>query len=392
MKAKYYPHITAAGALLLTITPLCFVLSLSRQAPTDGLLPATEVLDARVDSHSADTAIVLTEESASERATPVTPPTAFEPSVPSVSPPSAPPADSASPATRVAMLPGRSLEHTGGTSVMSDASAVMDMALLSDPDGGTLDEGEIEERVPVPDEAVVRTEAVITPGGRPEQQTPPAVIDRPGSTSMNVTFAESAMVKTLVDAGSHFGATAHLAMRDGFRDYGRDNKESRLLAAGGSVADLSAESTDERAAQPADDESSALLSRELGMTIDEQFGQPVEAAIEDVILQQPLESRPVSRVENIVAVTKAKGWPVALVRSDLPDDHWWVQQMVGIRGNAFAARANFGNENSIRGSVYHLVFVFLDSPDEVRRFRIAKQFRELPEGIRRSREFTFTRR
>ena len=59
---------------------------------------------------------------------------------------------------------------------------------------------------------------------------------------------------------------------------------------------------------------------------------------------------------------------------------------------AFAARANFGNENSIRGSVYHLVFVFLDSPDEVRRFRIAKQFRELPEGIRRSREFTFTRR
>ena len=70
---------------------------------------------------------------------------------------------------------------------MSDASAVMDMALLSDPDVGTLDEGEIEERVPVPDEAVLRTEAVITPGGRPEQQTPPAVIDRPGSTSMNVT-------------------------------------------------------------------------------------------------------------------------------------------------------------------------------------------------------------
>lgn len=91
MKAKYYPHITAAGALLLTITPLCFVLSLSRQAPTDGLLPAAEVLDARVDSHSADTAFVLTEESAFERATPVTPLTAFEPSVPSVSPPSAPP-------------------------------------------------------------------------------------------------------------------------------------------------------------------------------------------------------------------------------------------------------------------------------------------------------------
>ena len=98
------------------------------------------------------------------------------------------------------------------------------------------------------------------------------------------------------------------------------------------------------------------------------------------------------RMENVVGVTQAKGWPVALFRSDLPDHEWWVQQMVGIRGNAFAARVNFGNEYSISGSVYHLVFVFLDSPDEVRRFRIAKQFKKLPEGIRHTREFTFVRK
>ncbi|MEQ9412137.1 MAG: hypothetical protein RIK87_30785 [Fuerstiella sp.] len=122
------------------------------------------------------------------------------------------------------------------------------------------------------------------------------------------------------------------------------------------------------------------------------FGTEVTAPEEDVILQHPLESRPVERVENLVAVTQAKGWPIALVCSDLPDDHWWVQQMVGIRGNAFAARVNFGNEDSISGSVYHMVIMFLDSPDEVRRFRIAKQFKELPEGIRRSRKFTFIRR
>ena len=97
-------------------------------------------------------------------------------------------------------------------------------------------------------------------------------------------------------------------------------------------------------------------------------------------------------MENLVAVTRTKGWPIALIKSDLPDDHWWVQQMVGVRGNSFAARVNFGNEQSISGSVYHLVFVFLDSPDEVRRFRIAKQFKELPKGIRHSREYTFVRR
>lgn len=128
------------------------------------------------------------------------------------------------------------------------------------------------------------------------------------------------------------------------------------------------------------------------MLKDGTFGEAPPEMMEDIILQQPLESRPVERMENVVAVTKAKGWPVALVRSDLPDDEWWVQQMVGIRGNAFAARVNFGNEHSISGSVYHLVFVFLDSPDEVRRFRIAKQFKKLPEGIRHTREFTFVRR
>lgn len=121
------------------------------------------------------------------------------------------------------------------------------------------------------------------------------------------------------------------------------------------------------------------------------FGTNAAPALEDVILQQPLENRRVNRVESVVAVTRAKGWPIALVRSNLPDDFWWVQQMVGIRGNAFAARVNFGNDASLPGSVYHMVVVFLDSPDEVRRFRIAKKFKELPEGARHSREFTFVR-
>ena len=112
---------------------------------------------------------------------------------------------------------------------------------------------------------------------------------------------------------------------------------------------------------------------------------------EDVAIQTPVESAPVGRVENVVAVTNAKGWPIALIRSDLPDDVWWVQQVIGIQGNSFAARVNFGNEYSVSGSEYRMVIVFLDSPDEVRRFRIAKQFKDIPEGTRRSREFHYIR-
>ncbi len=119
-------------------------------------------------------------------------------------------------------------------------------------------------------------------------------------------------------------------------------------------------------------------------------GMP-ETTIEDVAIQTPLETHRIGRVENVVGLTRAKGWPIALVKSDLPDDVWWVQQMVGVQGTSFAARVNFGNEYSISGSEYHMVIVFLDSPDEVRRFRIAKQFKELPEGVRRSREFHYIR-
>ncbi|MEJ7591880.1 MAG: hypothetical protein WKF77_10050 [Planctomycetaceae bacterium] len=116
-----------------------------------------------------------------------------------------------------------------------------------------------------------------------------------------------------------------------------------------------------------------------------------DALIEEVVIQTPLESALVGRVENVVAMTRARGWPIALIRSDLPDDVWWVQQVVGIQGNSFAARVNFGNEYTLSGSAFSLVIVFLDSPDEVRRFRIAKQFKDIPEGVRHSRDFHYIR-
>lgn len=384
MKAKYYPHITAAGALLLTAAPLCFVLSLNSLAsPHDNfdMAMADPVLDGRAEAEGR-VYVPLEPELPGSIALETGGSTPEE---------NSPLPEPATTDTRVAMLPDRSipaatLPVSEPPPVMSDAAAVMDMAMLSEPDQGIVDERVVVEPadVPMPDTSVpVLTESTSS--------------DEP--SSMLVTIPGSPVVKTLVDAGSHFGATAHLAMREGFRDYGRDAKESQMVASSMDKMEDELTMTGDadgglsRKSRGSINDLTSLMNPGAGSTPPESgFGKAPESVLEDVILQQPLESRAVTRVENIVAVTKAKGWPIALVRSDLPDDHWWVQQMVGIRGNAFAARANFGNENSIRGSVYHLVFVFLDSPDEVRRFRIAKQFKELPEGVRRSREFTFTRR
>ena len=63
---------------------------------------------------------------------------------------------------------------------------------------------------------------------------------------------------------------------------------------------------------------------------------PEEETSVEMILKNPVESRRARRVENVLAFTNETGWPIAMVRSDLPDSRWWVQQMTAIRGNAFS--------------------------------------------------------
>lgn len=219
----------------------------------------------------------------------------------------------------------------------------------------------------------------------------------PAPETAEATVPDESPEMPVVNPQTHFNATAHLAMRN-VKDYrlggttkvDGEKDPHPTTAAGVKDGRPQRRMTPEETRRMNGD--ATEVSKLVNGKSKNPFGSTPQALIEEVILQQPMESRPVSRMENVVALTSGRGIPIALVKSDLPDDHWWVQQMVGYRGNAFAARVNFGNENSIRGSVYHLIFVFLDSPDEVRRFRIAKQFKKLPEGVRRSRQYTFVRR
>ncbi len=155
------------------------------------------------------------------------------------------------------------------------------------------------------------------------------------------------------------------------------------------------EASDEQEAAATKESATAMTPAGTLLPGDDQedpFASQPRNPIVDVVIQQPFERRPVNKVENLVAMTQQPGWPIALVRSDIPDDVWWVQQMVGIHHRSFTSRVNFGNDSSLPGSVYKLVIVFLDSADEARRFRIAKQFKEIHEGLRRTREYIFVRK
>ena len=261
-----------------------------------------------------------------------------------------------------------------------------------------------EEAVPVPVRTQVATNDAVS--AKPVAVQPDVAMDSPTATEhddareaelaiLNAEMNTALTTRPVEKPTAYFESTGHLAMIPPPRATNNGNRPAAPVK-----QETTARKDSKRRPRGAEAKSAASApveatssfgSSESGSwpvdVVDDGFGTNAATVLEDVILQQPLENRPVGRVENVVAVTRAKGWPIALVRSDLPDDFWWVQQMVGIRGNAFAARANFGNEESIPGSVYHMVIVFLDSPDEVLRFRIAKRFTDLPEGCRHSREF-----
>lgn len=359
---------------MMFIAPLCFVLSLPYlRAPEYSLDAefADAIIDSAMESHDSIASQVVPVES--------------------------PIADETAQSTRVAMLPPKPeapvLEYAlpePGKMVVEDTSAVMDMATIDDDQNDAIVAAN-DSNVPLP---------VMTTAPQSGHSEPVAsgMVGDSGVAAVAAPTAatdpsdEVVFVEPKVAVGSHFDATAHLAMKSG--GLGSSESSSSVVSSDPQVADgrvsRKISKADERKMR--DDMAALTGARSGSVPKDGGFGVSPEAVLEEVILQQPLESRLVGRMENVVAVTRAEGWPIALVKSDLPDDYWWVQQMVGIRGNAFAARVNFGNEHSIRGSVYHLIFVFLDSPDEVRRFRIAKQFKDLPEGIRRSRQYTFTRK
>lgn len=423
LKPRYYPYITVAAAVFLTLAPTTILFIFSD----------SDAVDREVDEQIAmtDHAMASPESRAS-----LTHGNAniHEPLAPSEHRPSAVREDSTAAVERSAksgtndrtsesrIRIARSESLT--TSVDADPTDSLSMSVAASDAAMRLSSGSVETRKeqPVPEvslepevtkpaEAVIAqapstktadSEILIMPGAvepkNSKQQgdsvtdlnaiVPPVVRADHKTVTGHPFFGPSSASHVVPSAASTaVAATAPTATKiGGTEEGGTDGRKNRDGAGGNRRRSKSSEkagsssvSTMEKPASPAEGASAR------GVTLDPG------SLIEDVMVQTPLETHPVNRVENVLAMTHARGWPVALIRSDIPGDDWWVQQMVGIQGNAFTARVNFGNEHSLSGGSYSMIFVFLDSAEEVRRFRIAKQFKELPEGTRRSREFHYVR-
>ncbi len=375
MKSKHYPVVTVLVAALLTILPaLILSFSLSRSSAdreiasadlNDGLFNEAPVIEGKLDQSSP-------------------------PVPPDLPPEESPPAFPKSPTTPVmeqrktstAELKPKQAPMT--LPEVAVANPIMRDAMIDVPqpvDVIELDMAEIEQDEQNELANVPQIDAAVADNGVIEMPTRPDTGD------------------------SYYEATGHLAMRTQpqIPDQSQpasQNAKPKVTADAADAASVKGSKSKKRKSKSDDDVSTETVAdvinevsrQPVEMKVPGNKGTPVDDEfIEDVAIQTPLESAPVGRVENVVAMTRAKGWPIALIKSDLPDDVWWVQQVVGIQGNSFAARVNFAIEYSLSGSAFDMVIVFLDSADEVRRFRIAKQFKEIPKGVRHSREFHYIR-
>lgn len=349
MKPKYYPHVTLALAITLLLLPLSMLLLISS--------PASQSVDQLIAAADSQRPAVTPKAKAKPVATAI----------------------GQRPPTLVAMLS----PEIGQQAISLDQPDIVPSVKPTDRMTYT-----------VPSTAVDTGSVLLQTTPTFQSPVPTIVAEEPESPATKQLVASSgntssspktqtedldeelnaALAQRSSTTDTHFESTGHLAMTG---STGR-TKSPRSRSVRSPRSNAKTESSSE-AQMP------TLLD-------EDPFASEPKNPIVDIMIQQPSERRPVSKVENLVATTQQPGWPIALIRSDIPDDVWWVQQMVGIRNRSFASRVNFGNDHSLPGSVYHLVIVFLDSADEARRFRIAKQFKDLPEGLRRSREFTFVRK
>ncbi len=364
VNSRHYPFITILAATLLTVVPLCLVFLSTTggsSAAVDAEVSQVPVADVAAEADPSSAVGFSPDESSP----------AMSPAAARMPPESRTPMVAAANTTRMNDV-ARDYSHgsaahasLSGGSVSSPAAVTttarsdfMSMESQSDPVfDNPLDEGLSTEPAPA---ALMGKPMPVTPFETPVR-----------------------------DDSSYYDATRHLALADRLStaDEPATVRPDRDGTASTATSPATSGETNRRPGS-----SSRRGRREKSASTPDPVVVAEDETLEDVVLQTPLESRRVDRVENVVGVTRATGYPIALVRSDLPDDDWWVQQMVGYQGNTFAARVNFGNEDSLSGSAYRMVIVFLDSPDEVRRFRIAKRFKELPKGTRHSREFFYVRR
>ncbi len=86
----------------------------------------------------------------------------------------------------------------------------------------------------------------------------------------------------------------------------------------------------------------------------------------------------VGRVQDVVATVTEAGQPIVFVKSDTPNEPWWVQNVPRASGpKQYSVKLIFGNEKTPPGSKFHVVGMLLNNAN-ANQYRVGQQLAELP--------------
>ena len=87
----------------------------------------------------------------------------------------------------------------------------------------------------------------------------------------------------------------------------------------------------------------------------------------------------VGRTQDVVTTVTDSGLPMIVVKSDLPNEPWWVQNVPRSTGpKQFGVRLIFGNERTPPGSKFHVVALLLPNAASAAQYHVGQQLTELP--------------
>lgn len=99
---------------------------------------------------------------------------------------------------------------------------------------------------------------------------------------------------------------------------------------------------------------------------------------------------PDAKVKTITEISgkmTSEGWPVVIVRSDAPNDHWWIQGPAKFgEGGSFTSSVRFGNDKTPNGKGFIVAVLTFPSAKAAEAYLPGISLENLPVGIAMSKE------
>jgi hypothetical protein len=117
-----------------------------------------------------------------------------------------------------------------------------------------------------------------------------------------------------------------------------------------------------------------------------------EAAVPTATLLSPAADAVVKTKTRVAGRVSGKAWPVVLVRSDDPNESWWVQGPLELNSmGEFTCMAHFGSDKTPGGKPFRVIVLLLPDEKGASALPVGLALAQLPADVPRSAEIVVTR-